>query len=363
MRIKHKQINYNEISFISDPRNLTFCKDIGNSPYTKWDLDNSFAVFNSVNNDNLLVYEKENLSLECYDINNDKILATIRKAHKNFISFIKHYYDKKNNRDIILCGDGCCSCIKIWDVKDWKVIIKLEGLHSDGFMFSACYFIDNNNNKDYVISSSESDNECIKIWKLDGTLEKEIDDSDDKYTSFIDIYKFNDNDKNINKNRDNNSCSKYYIISGNNKYFKSFDFNENKLYNKYHDRESYEWHDSGIVEYNKNEKDGIKKLIETSKDENIRIWDFDSGKMLKKIKTNTKLIGICFWNYDYLFIAGDDKEIKLFDNKSGNFIKDFKGNKDRVCSIKKIILPNLGECLVSQAWNKGGIKLWKIDNK
>ena len=51
------------------------------------------------------------------------------------------------------------------------------------------------------------------------------------------------------------------------------------------------------------------QLIESSYDGNIRIWNFDSGIVLNKIKiSEDRLYGICLWDNDYLFIGYRDKQ-------------------------------------------------------
>ena len=95
-------------------------------------------------------------------------------------------------------------------------------------MGSACFLNDNNNifivtsnniNKSYVNSKS------IKILDLNGKTIKEINDSINHSTFFIDTY------------YDNNS-SKTFIITGNEGYSQSYDYNNNKLYYKYIDNYS-----------------------------------------------------------------------------------------------------------------------------
>ncbi len=215
--------------------------------------------------------------------------------------------------------------------------------HSEGNMYSVSFLNDSKNNKICIITSSDYRNEYIKIWNLNGTLERQIEDSYDEGTTFIDNFY----DKTKNKN---------YIISWNKKYFKSFDFNENKLYKLYYNKGSNDNHISSIILFNAN----LTKLIESSEDKNIRIWNFHSAQLLNKIKINAKIYGICLWNEKYIFASGNDKKIKMIEIKNGKILKDFSGHKNSVCSIKKINVTNLGECLISLGYKNDGIKIWKI---
>ena len=97
----------------------------------------------------------------------------------------------------------------------------------------------------------------------------------------------------------------------------------------------------------------------------IRIWNFDSGKLLNKINLINKerrLNGICLWDNDYIFIGDEDGYIILIDIKNGNVIKKFK-DKDKdnapILSIEKISI-NIGECLITQEYNRNKINLWII---
>ena len=110
------------------------------------------------------------------------------------------------------------------------------------------------------------------------------------------------------------------------------------------------------------------KLIESCWDGYVRIWNFDSGKLLKKINVVVEnaelekiLNSICLWDNDYAFIGYDGAYIILVDIKNGNVIKKFKDNDNApLLSIEKISTTNFGECLVTQEFNRNEIKLWVI---
>ena len=85
------------------------------------------------------------------------------------------------------------------------------------------------------------------------------------------------------------------------------------------------------------------QLIGSSRDGNIRIWNFYSGVLLNKIKIdNCRLYGICLWNKDYLFVGCDDKNIKLIDLNKGTVIKDLIGHNKSVHLLKKKFILNMG---------------------
>ena len=113
-----------------------------------------------------------------------------------------------------------------------------------------------------------------------------------------------------------------------------------------------------------NNKEKIIKLIESSIDGNIRIWNFHSGILLKNIKVNDNyaLRQICLLDDDYLYVGSDDSTIKLIDYKNGKMIEELKGHKNKVITVKKIIHPLYGKCLITQAAYQDSIRLWIIKN-
>ena len=108
-------------------------------------------------------------------------------------------------------------------------------------------------------------------------------------------------------------------------------------------------------------KEEIIKLIDSSEDGNIRIWNFYSGILLQKIKvSDNELYEICLWNKEYLFVGCDDKSIKLLNLKKGIIINELKGHNNEVISIEKINHPKYGQCLISQGFNEDSIIIWEI---
>ena len=124
------------------------------------------------------------------------------------------------------------------------------------------------------------------------------------------------------------------------------------------DNNNNELHSSIII----NENNDNINLIESG-DYNIRIWNFHSGELLKKINvTNlwslylSSLGSICVWNNDYLFVR-TSKELKLIEINSGKIIRSLE-TKETIITVRKINLPNLGECLITQAKQIGQISVW-----
>ncbi len=158
-------------------------------------------------------------------------------------------------------------------------------------------------------------------------------------TNFIDIYY-------------DNILSKIYIITGNDGFIKSYDYAKNIIYHKYYDNDNNNNNHISIII---NEQ----KLIDSSFDGNIRIWNFHSGELLNKIKIgNVNLFSICLWNNEYLIIGTEDNKIKILNLKTGIILKSLIDCNNSVLCIKKFFHPKYGECLISEGLCNEQIKIW-----
>lgn len=139
---------------------------------------------------------------------------------------------------------------------------------------------------------------------------------------------------------------------------KAYDFEKKELYKKYCD-DNNRGHYSAII-YN---SENIVKLIESCTDGKIRIWNFHKGLLLKKLDITDKgLRGICLWDDNFLFAGCDDKSIKLIDINKENIVKTLCGHENKIITLRAINHPKLGKCLISQAFQKEKIKIWKNKN-
>lgn len=369
-------INQNSYIFESDPENLKIIQKISSS---RSDFDNSFALYTSSKEDNhlIMVFPTSQNSLEFFDFSAESLIKSIPNAHNSVISCVRHYFCKNLEADLIMSGSVFDRQIKIWNAETFNCILRINEAHQTGYMYSVCMIIDNKKKQNFIVSSCDSNKESLKLWDFKGKMIKKIFDSSEEETVFIDTYY----DLNV---------KKFFIITGNKKYIKSFDYLKNKVYKKYLDREinSNSLHVSVLV-ITPNDINQIKenkiKMIESSKDGYIRVWGFHSGIMLKKIKMENKINGICLWKENMILVCLDDKGIALLnndfglsfneeDNKEENkeekgqkktiieekaqIMKYYAGHEGGVCSIKKIICDDFGECMVSQQVKEGPIILW-----
>ena len=326
-----------------DPKNIKLLTDIVSDSYNACTLDNTFSIFKSVNNILCLIYYNNKHSIVSYDLNNQKTMSIINKSHNKQISNLRHYFDKKNKRDLIISLSFRNNNLKLWDFKDWKCLLNIPQANQKGFLFSACLLSEND--KDYIVTSNyneKENSENIKIFDLNGKKIKEINNSNKK-TILIDTYY-------------DNLTSKIYIIFCTNDNVQSYDYYKNEIYKIYDDNNNQTHFSFKIFK-----SENIIKLIDSCKDGNIRIWDFHTGFLLNKIKlSNKSLIGICLWNDNFIFVACQDKTIKLVELKRGIVVRCLYSHSNEVLSVKIVNHPLYGKCLLSQGNQKDQIKLWNI---
>ena len=234
---------------------------------------------------------------------------------------------------------------------------ELFEFYSDAFVYTAC-FLCNMDNYYIVIGKFfifVTDNKFpIEVFDFNGNFVKRINDSNEGTEKIICYY--------------DELTSKQFIISIYGNSLKSFYFDENKVYHKYSENNSNKnINDDNSENYDNNidneinliiyKEDKIIKLIGLNNEGIVRIWNFHSAELLKKLDI-IRIYSICLWNNKYLFIGSEDYSIKLIELKNGTIIKSLLGHKDIAFTIKKMIHPKYGECLVSQGQYNEDIKLW-----
>ena len=328
--------------FDKDPQVITYHKQVTKDSYYKWILESSFCCFKSILSDIIyILYCTEKKHMISYDFSYQRVATVIRYAHGDkHISFFKYFLVKRARKELILTGDF--TQIKVWDFKMWENIIEIKKAYRSQQIFidAGCFLVDNN---DIYVLTCTSSTEPVKVFNLKGIKKKEI--NDDKESYFIETY----------------YEERIYVITGNRHGVTSYIYDENEKYREYFEmNKSSGYHCSVAIL----KSDGITKLIDSCYYYYVRIWDFHSGKLLKKISMGTKeLRGICVWNLKYIFVGADDKSIKLIDIQQGKIIKSIGGHKGPVCTIQKIKHPKYGECLVSQGQKNDQIRVFKITSK
>ena len=295
-----------------------------------------FCVFKSLDGIWNMIYIKQSKDLICYNIIQNQIINQIIKD-KYQPNDIRHHLDTQLKRDLILISYAESNEIEVCNFKNFQIIIKINHINNGGFLFSACFYNDNNNI--YIITSDNKvtnihQTECMKVFDLKKNKIKEIPNSNED-TFYIDTY--------YDSKLDNN-----FLVSCNSGHINFYDFKKNSLFKKYESDCSY----SKIRDYLINDKEDNKVLI-GSNYYSILIWDFFGGELIKKIGYGNKdFFGICLLNKNYLLTGVVDKNhypnsypilIELTNKK--NF-KKIKADLDKPISCIKSIDTENGKLII-----------------
>ena len=112
-------------------------------------------------------------------------------------------------------------------MKNWEIILNLEKINNLDCLLYACFFNDIRENEYYIITNSinySGKSDDINIFDLNGKFHKKIKNSNEKAMKTKTFY-----DDKLDKN---------FIITLNEKFLKSYDYEQNNFYKKYSSRES-----------------------------------------------------------------------------------------------------------------------------
>jgi WD40 repeat protein len=334
-----------EIKFTSKITNIKFKKILIKDSFTLTKIDNSFIAFTSINKSTYIIYSiKDNYSIICFDFNNEKIIYKKEFAHASDIMSFRHSYNTTYNKEYIVSVSSNRN-IKLWEFPSFSCLTSIEKAHRASFIFSLCLLTIKETN--YIFSSSGSDEERIRVWDFKGNKILEIKDSKER-TGYIDVY--HSQEKNIS-----------YVIIGNYGNIKSFDFNKNELYKIYCDNSEMKNDHPNFVIYEKENSEII--LIDSCYDGFIRLWDFHSAILVKKIrcsKNNYSLKNICLSEDNkYLFtVCSNENDIKIIDLNQKAIITCIKVKANELLSIKTIRHNIYGSCILTKGVLNDNIKLW-----
>lgn len=341
--IRKKEKKFNKMN----PLHFEFINDLSKSEIN-FRLDNTFEVFNSLLGYICLVYsykikDKYN-SIATYNIIDNKTMCVMKNVHNEDITNFRHYLDKNNNRDLILSISATDNNVKLWDINNLEYLLTIKNINRYGFTKSACIL--NFNNDLYVVTSNYSYSEVpepIRLYNMEGYKIKEINYKNNQ-TYFIDIY--HEKKSNI-----------IYIVTGNFGFVRTYDYTNDCKYHRYNDDED-EYEHYNVIIFDKTD---IIKIIAAGKDGEILIWDFHSTDLLNKIKVNDfeydNLYGICLWDNEVLF-AGCGNSLKVIDLENEIVVNTLIGHTHNIITIKTVMHPVYGECVITQELYTGQMKLW-----
>ena len=174
--IYNKELNYSNqfIKSNNSPDNMTFLTKLCDS-YVGLNYDNSFIILKILENCYFLIYISNKQTIKCYNLTYMENTAKIDLSDDfHSISYLKHLYDKKNNRDLILQF-----------LILWNCICTIPKFNKIEVSFSTL-MMEINSEINIVTSSAYS--EPIKFFDLNGNKIKEINNLALDNTIFIENY-------------------------------------------------------------------------------------------------------------------------------------------------------------------------------
>ena len=201
--------------------NLCFYKDLSKSFVDDFfsSINDTFTIFNSINNILYLIFASIEKSIIVYDLKNFQKICELKNAHNKYITNFRHIFDKNEKKDIIMSVSAIDNNLKLWNVSKWNCFLEIKNVNEKGALFSASFLLESNNI--FILTSNYNffkKKEPIKLFNL--KKEKIFEIKIDLSIIYIDCYYENDyNDI-------------FIIINGQNKIF-SYDYTNKKIYNKY----------------------------------------------------------------------------------------------------------------------------------
>ena len=127
-----------------NPKNIQFLKDLTKDSYSDYTLDNTFCVFNSIDDILYLTYATKNKSIIFYDLINEQKINEIKQAHKMLITNFRHYFDEINQIDLIITISSDDNTIKLWKVFNMECLANIQNINENGKLYSACFLSNKN---------------------------------------------------------------------------------------------------------------------------------------------------------------------------------------------------------------------------
>ena len=332
----------------------------------------NLIVFNSIYDLILLVFVGKKTTVVAYNLIDNKKLFEIKNANET-INELKHYLDKKNKRNLVASISMLQNNVKVWNFNNVECILNLDFRIGNYYLnLNSICFLNNDNDIHLIIRSVDCpQNQLIHIYNLRKEKIKEINNNKLR-NYFIDTF-YDD------------KFSKNYIIISTNADIRALDYNDNKIIKHYTPvneqpikvtsiknieiNRKLHFDDNHIirdVSYSQGplyvivKKCGkITKLIASTKENIVKIWNFHSTELLSEINISKATIkSICLWDEENLLI-GTGGGLKLIDLNKNKHVKNFLDIVD-IVRMDICTIPKYGKCLITANYKE--MNLWLNKN-
>jgi WD40 repeat protein len=315
----------------SNPNRLILNKAISLPEFKRYYTENSiFIIFTSRESEPYISWGTKDFGVKLHNLVKES--TDILIGHSARITYLGHH-DRAADFLISVSDDKAC---KVWNITNKTCVIALSQCHSD--ILSSALIV---NTVDGLYPVTVAHNEPTKIWNSMGKNIRNIDDTASHKSVFMNIWY---------------DSTDIYIINGNDKGVMLYDFytyktkcfvvNQNDL-----------THVSAFVKRLK----GVAYLFECDEGGRLRQWGINKQTVyMEIIVRGFKCRDMCLWNNGYV-IASWDNSFNIFDIKDGVLSSSVHGHIGVICSLWKVLLPGLGECLLTICPGDS-IKLWSFSN-
>ena len=304
-------------------------------------LNDTFEVFTSYKDNNQYLVSKNVCNLEIFRLLDCSIILTA-KGHSSKIISVRYFINENNNNEYLISVDEN-NIIIIWDITNNYTIERTIECLVHGGIYSCLLIFPRKEAiaffKTYIVASSIDESKEKESLIKGKILLKYASNS------YYLLSWYNENDSN------------YYIIKLG-IYVNIRNLVNDSEYYSFKEKESIGIHNSGFLYRKKN----IDYLCTSSIKGFICIYNLKHLIITKIINTNQcRLMHIIQWNQEYAIVADyENKSFKVANLDNGKIVSHIKGVHCRgIICVKKIYHPIFGESLLTSGSDKT-IKLWTI---
>ena len=323
-------------NYLTIPKRFTFYKTISADIFNRNYYNNRACIFTySGDNNFYIVYGAKTLNLECYDIIKEKKYIIFEKIHQMPFESCRQFYDKINNRNLILTS-SFDEHVKVINFKKEKSEIVIDlNLESNiiTIINTACLI----NNK-IVVPFSNVESGIIDFYNMSSTKIGKIINCG--FILGLSGYYWK-------------KIKKHFILVANAKGIFAYNEDNLSIYKKFipksKNQKEYNGFDEGyIIENN----DLLILICPCFYYGYLFCFDFANGCLINKISLDSGISDICLWDNKYIFAAlnkCNDYHFVLINTKYGKIEKKFieKDKESYLCGIKVMRSESNGNYLIT----------------
>ena len=320
--------------FITNP-NLKYKEIIKN--FDCWfGINDAFDIYYSHNQNNelYLISPSSNNSISITRLRDNQILKTLEGFNNGRVNMLRHFYNKKDNNDYLIASFKG-SRIKLWDLSNnYNLKYSLTIDYSENTSIFSCLLYFSEENGDYLITSSNNDDykDFTKLYNFNnGSFSQDLNGSNRIDIFYLLLWNKNNNDYLI-------QCSIGCILI--------YNLENKSLFQILRKNGNSTIHNSACLIKN---KDGNDYLYVGNVNGLIDVYNLNNFQLKTSIRYGKSYFyHLISWNNRYILVAEKSNSlIIIIDAVTNRIISTLQKHESFVISLKKIIHPIYGECLLS----------------